>query len=56
MAYDIIGDIHGQADKLHALLSKLGYVQRQGAYRHPSRTASLLGTSSIAAPNRWTAS
>lgn len=43
MAYDIIGDIHGQADKLHALLGKLGYVQRQGAYRHPSRTAIFVG-------------
>jgi hypothetical protein len=43
MAYDIIGDIHGQADKLHALLGKLGYVQREGAYRHPSRTAIFVG-------------
>jgi hypothetical protein len=43
MAYDIIGDIHGQADKLHALLGKLGYVQRQGAYRHPSRKAIFVG-------------
>ena len=43
MAYDIIGDIHGQADKLHALLGKMGYVQRQGAYRHPNRTAIFVG-------------
>ncbi len=25
MIYDIIGDIHGQADKLIGLLNKLGY-------------------------------
>ena len=43
MAYDIIGDIHGQADKLHALLGKLGYRYRQGAYRHPSRTVIFVG-------------
>ena len=43
MAYDIIGDIHGQADKLHALLSELGYVNRDGAYRHPERTALFVG-------------
>jgi len=28
MNYDVIGDIHGQADKLIALLTKLGYTQR----------------------------
>lgn len=32
--YDIIGDVHGCADKLTALLKKLGYVDRDGAYRH----------------------
>lgn len=32
-AYDIIGDIHGHADELHALLDKLGY--RNGAASHP---------------------
>ena len=25
VGYDVIGDIHGQADKLDALLKKLGY-------------------------------
>lgn len=45
MAYDIIGDIHGQADKLQALLVELGYRQRQGAYRHPdsNRAAIFVG-------------
>jgi len=43
MAYDIIGDIHGQADKLHALLTELGYANRNGAYRHPDRTALFVG-------------
>jgi hypothetical protein len=32
--YDIIGDVHGCADKLAALLKKLGYAERDGAYRH----------------------
>ena len=43
MAYDIIGDIHGQADKLYALLDHLGYRETQGAYRHPNRTAIFVG-------------
>lgn len=43
MAYDIIGDIHGQADKLHALLGHLGYRESNGAYRHPNRTALFVG-------------
>lgn len=41
--YDIIGDIHGQADKLEALLRKLGYEQRAGAWRHPERQAIFVG-------------
>jgi hypothetical protein len=32
--YDLIGDIHGHADELHALLGRLGYGERSGAYRH----------------------
>jgi len=43
MNYDIIGDIHGQADKLHALLAYLGYVVRAGVFRHPDRTAIFVG-------------
>ena len=43
MAYDLVGDIHGQGDKLEGLLDHLGYRLRDGAYRHPSRTAIFLG-------------
>ena len=43
MAYDIIGDVHGHADRLVALLAKMGYHQRSGAWRHPSRTAIFVG-------------
>jgi hypothetical protein len=32
--YDIIGDVHGCADKLRVLLETLGYRERDGAYRH----------------------
>ncbi len=35
MGYDIIGDIHGHATELEALLAKLGYEEKSGAYRHP---------------------
>ncbi|MGA2836400.1 MAG: metallophosphoesterase [Acidimicrobiales bacterium] len=34
--YDIIGDIHGCADKLEGLLAALGFDEAAGAYRHPS--------------------
>jgi len=43
MAYDLIGDIHGQADKLEALLARLGYRESHGRWRHPSRTVIFLG-------------
>lgn len=35
--YDIIGDIHGHADKLEALLKKMGYQEKNGVYQHPER-------------------
>jgi hypothetical protein len=35
--YDIIGDIHGHADALRRLLTKLGYAEVQGVYRHDTR-------------------
>jgi hypothetical protein len=41
--YDIIGDIHGHADELVALLGQLGYKLGAGVYRHPSRTVIFLG-------------
>ncbi len=44
MGYDIIGDIHGQAGKLEALLSKLGYVRAGSGWVPPQgRTAVFLG-------------
>lgn len=43
MGYDVIGDIHGQADKLEALLQHMGYRLRDGVWRHPSRTAVFVG-------------
>lgn len=42
-AYDVIGDIHGGADKLHGLLCALGYRVVDGAHRHPDRTAVFVG-------------
>ncbi len=41
--YDIIGDIHGHADELKALLKKLGYNQRNSTYGHPDRKVLFLG-------------
>lgn len=35
--YDIIGDIHGHADKLEALLKKMGYQEKKGVYQHSER-------------------
>jgi hypothetical protein len=42
-ALDIIGDVHGQFDKLVALLTHLGYRETGGAWRHPSRSVVFLG-------------
>jgi len=41
--YDIIGDVHGCADKLKGLLRKLGYENQGGAYSHPKRSAIFVG-------------
>lgn len=43
--YDIIGDIHGCASPLEALLTELGYeiAKGTGEYRHPDRTAIFVG-------------
>ena len=43
MGYDIIADIHGQADKLEALLRKLDYRDIAGAWRHADRQAIFVG-------------
>ncbi|MEI6945550.1 metallophosphoesterase [Paraflavisolibacter sp. H34] len=41
--YDIIGDVHGHAPALEALLSRLGYTRRNGCWQHPERTALFTG-------------
>ncbi|BCS35972.1 metallophosphatase [Luteitalea sp. TBR-22] len=43
MGYDIIGDVHGEAAMLEALLRDLGYEDRGGTWRHPERTAVFVG-------------
>lgn len=43
MPHDVIGDIHGECDKLTALLSRMGYAESGGLWRHPSRTAVFVG-------------
>ncbi len=40
---DLIGDIHGHAAELEALLAKLGYTRRGGSYGHPQRRVIFLG-------------
>jgi hypothetical protein len=40
---DVIGDIHGCADKLRALLSRLGYEQSGGGYGSADRRAIFVG-------------
>ncbi len=35
-AFDIIGDVHGQAGKLLGLLEILGYRQIDGVWSHPA--------------------
>lgn len=42
-AIDVIGDVHGYADQLEALLIRLGYSERAGCWRHPSRFAIFVG-------------
>jgi hypothetical protein len=43
VGYDIIGDIHGSATKLEALLKKMGYQRQSGAWRCADRTAIFVG-------------
>lgn len=43
VGYDIIGDIHGHARSLEALLTALGYACTDGVWRHPQRVAIFLG-------------
>lgn len=41
--YDVIGDTHGCADQLEALLAKLGYEKTDGVWSHPNRKVVFLG-------------
>lgn len=41
--YHIIGDIHGQADKLEELLDYLGYENSSGVYQHSTAKVVFLG-------------
>jgi Calcineurin-like phosphoesterase len=40
---DFIGDIHGHADKLEALLTLMGYTNKNGSYSHPDRKVIFVG-------------
>ena len=41
--YDVIGDVHGHADELAALLGAMGYAHQDGAWRHPARHVVFVG-------------
>ncbi len=41
--YDIIGDIHGHASELKALLTELGYSRQCGGYQHADRKVVFVG-------------
>lgn len=43
MSYDVIGDVHGHAEELEALLAHLGYRDIKGAWRHSDREAVFVG-------------
>jgi hypothetical protein len=50
--YDIIGDVHGYAEKLKGLLMELGYRAESGAYMHPDRQAIFVGDLIDRGPNQ----
>jgi hypothetical protein len=41
--YDLIGDIHGHAAPLKALLQAMDYFEQDGVWQHPERTVIFLG-------------
>lgn len=43
MGYDIVGDVHGHADELEALLLLMGYRQAGGRLHHPGRHLVFVG-------------
>ena len=42
-AYDVVGDVHGYADKLVGLLAALGYKKHDGAFRCTNRQVIFVG-------------
>ena len=50
--YDIIGDIHGHAEELIALLRKLEYENVGGTWRHPERKVIFVGDFVDLGPNQ----
>ena len=43
IGYDIIGDVHGYADKLEGLLLKMDYELIDGTWQHPERKVIFVG-------------
>jgi hypothetical protein len=43
IGYDIIGDVHGHADKLEGLLRKMDYELIDGTWQHPERKVIFVG-------------
>lgn len=41
--HDVIGDVHGHADQLMAMLAQLGYERHNGCYSHPERQVIFTG-------------
>ena len=42
--FDLIGDVHGHANKLESLLTKLGYAKnKNGVYSHTERKVVFVG-------------
>ena len=41
--FDLIGDIHGHADKLEKLLTAMGYTVRHGVWQHTGRQVVFMG-------------
>ena len=40
---DVIGDVHGNVERLRELLKSMGYTERADVFRHPIRTAVFVG-------------
>ena len=52
MNFDIIGDIHRHSDALIAQLKLMGYRKRNGAWKHPERSAIFVGDFIDRGPNQ----